>query len=129
MPALAATAWITIVDDHEITNDAWADGAQNRQPGEGDDAARKASALQAYLDERGLHAGHDPLHLALVDVADHTPAPAALDVQFLQHPVFDHRHPRFARGDVDQDLLAHAGCPKPRNRAAVSNRGSPITPE
>ncbi|MDX2341010.1 alkaline phosphatase D family protein [Micrococcus sp. M4NT] len=45
-----ALPWITIVDDHEITNDAWADGAQNHQPGEGDDAARKASTLQAYLE-------------------------------------------------------------------------------
>lgn len=45
-----AHPWITIFDDHEITNDAWADGAQNHQPGEGDYAARKASALQAYLE-------------------------------------------------------------------------------
>lgn len=35
-------------DDHEITNDAWKDGAQNHQPGEGDYAVRKAIAAQVY---------------------------------------------------------------------------------
>lgn len=42
--------WITIFDDHEITNDTWADGAQNHDPGEGDFAERRAVALQAYLE-------------------------------------------------------------------------------
>ena len=64
-------------------------------------------AIQADLDERRLHPGHHPLHLALVDVADHATPPAALDVQLLQHAVLDHRHAGFARGDVDEDLFAH----------------------
>src|SRR5918993_136889 len=46
-------------------------------------------AIQADLDERGLHAGHHALHLALVDVADHAAPPAAFDVQLLQHAVLD----------------------------------------
>lgn len=45
-----AHPWITIFDDHEIANDAWDAGAQNHQDGEGDYAARKAAALQAYLE-------------------------------------------------------------------------------
>ena len=40
--------FITIFDDHEITNNAWADGAENHQDGEGDYAARMATALQVY---------------------------------------------------------------------------------
>jgi alkaline phosphatase D len=35
-------------DDHEFTNDAFATGAQNHQPNEGDWAVRKAAALTAY---------------------------------------------------------------------------------
>jgi len=42
--------WITIFDDHELTNDSWSDGAQNHNPGEGDFYARRAAAYQAYLE-------------------------------------------------------------------------------
>lgn len=42
---------IAIWDDHEITNDAWKDGAQNHQPAtEGDWQARLAAGLQAYYE-------------------------------------------------------------------------------
>ena len=42
---------IAIWDDHEITNDAWKDGAQNHQPAtEGDWQARLAAGLQAYFE-------------------------------------------------------------------------------
>lgn len=39
-------------DDHEIANNAWRDGAENHNPdrGEGDWAARKAAAVQAYFE-------------------------------------------------------------------------------
>ena len=39
---------ISIVDDHEITNNAWVDGASNHQADEGSYAARKAAAMKAY---------------------------------------------------------------------------------
>jgi alkaline phosphatase D len=42
--------WITIFDDHEVANNAWADGAENHQPGEGDYLVRRAEAMQAYLE-------------------------------------------------------------------------------
>ncbi|MNM69579.1 hypothetical protein D3C81_811770 [compost metagenome] len=98
-------------------------------------------ALQPHFDERGLHARHHPLHLALVDVADHATAPTALDVQLLQHAVFDHRHACFARGDIHQNFFGHAlhsplsmellAAPAVNadNNAAVCCNGSPITPE
>ena len=36
-------------DDHELTNDAWVDGAQNHQPDkEGDWGVRKTAAMRAY---------------------------------------------------------------------------------
>ncbi len=44
----AAHPMIAIWDDHEIANDAWRNGAENHQAGEGDYAARKAAALQAW---------------------------------------------------------------------------------
>lgn len=43
-------AFITVWDDHEVTNDAWQNGAENHQPDEGDFQERKAAAIQAYFE-------------------------------------------------------------------------------
>jgi len=49
--AHARAAFICVWDDHEITNDSWANGAENHQhETEGDWAARKAIAMQAYFE-------------------------------------------------------------------------------
>ncbi|MFW6772657.1 alkaline phosphatase D family protein [Nocardioides sp. CPCC 205120] len=40
--------FIVTWDDHESTNDAWRDGAENHQPGEGDWATRRSRAHRAY---------------------------------------------------------------------------------
>jgi alkaline phosphatase D len=43
--------FVAVWDDHEITNDAWRDGAENHQPDtEGNYADRKAAAIQAYFE-------------------------------------------------------------------------------
>ncbi|PZS24576.1 MAG: alkaline phosphatase [Pseudonocardiales bacterium] len=43
--------WITIFDDHEVANNAWATGAENHTPGvEGDFAKRRRAAYEAYLE-------------------------------------------------------------------------------
>jgi alkaline phosphatase D len=43
--------FIAVWDDHETANDAWRDGAENHTPElEGDFAARKAAAIQAYFE-------------------------------------------------------------------------------
>ena len=43
--------FITTLDDHETTNDAWSDGAQNHQsPAEGDYITRRNDAYQAYFE-------------------------------------------------------------------------------
>lgn len=45
----ARVPMIAVWDDHEVTNDTWANGAENHQPDtEGSFAARKAAAIQAY---------------------------------------------------------------------------------
>jgi alkaline phosphatase D len=41
-------ACIAMWDDHEFTNDAWKDGAENHQPNEGDWNVRKAAAEKAW---------------------------------------------------------------------------------
>ncbi len=47
----AAHPMIAIWDDHEFANDAWSGGAENHTPDtEGDWAARKAAARQAYFE-------------------------------------------------------------------------------
>jgi len=49
--AHARAAFICVWDDHESANDAWLHGAQNHQSEkEGDWAARKAAAMQAYFE-------------------------------------------------------------------------------
>lgn len=48
--AHAAHPWITIFDDHEVTNSAWSDGAENHDPGEGDWQRRRSDAYRAYLE-------------------------------------------------------------------------------
>ena len=40
--------FICVWDDHEITNDAYRDGAENHQPDEGDYETRKMNALQVW---------------------------------------------------------------------------------
>ncbi len=49
--AHAAHPFITIWDDHETANDSWSGGAENHDPAtEGDWAARKRAAMQAYYE-------------------------------------------------------------------------------
>lgn len=42
--------FLVVWDDHEFANDAWTDGAENHQPGEGPWATRRSAAVQAYLE-------------------------------------------------------------------------------
>jgi alkaline phosphatase D len=42
--------WITTWDDHETTNDAWRDGAENHQASEGSYADRKVASARAYAE-------------------------------------------------------------------------------
>lgn len=46
----ARLPWIVVWDDHEITNDAWKNGAENHNSSEGDYSERKMQALQAYFE-------------------------------------------------------------------------------
>lgn len=46
----AAAPWILSWDDHETANDAWTDGAENHDEGEGLWAARRDAALRAWYD-------------------------------------------------------------------------------
>jgi alkaline phosphatase D len=48
--------FIPVWDDHETTNNAWRDGAENHQPDEGDFQVRKAAAIQAYFEWMPLRA-------------------------------------------------------------------------
>lgn len=43
-------AFITVWDDHEVTNDTWREGAENHNDGEGEFSERKLHALQAYFE-------------------------------------------------------------------------------
>ena len=43
-------AWIVVWDDHETANDAWRDGAENHQAGEGAWKVREAAARRAWFE-------------------------------------------------------------------------------
>jgi alkaline phosphatase D len=52
--------FITVWDDHELTNNAWRDGAQNHQPEtEGDWPTRRAAAYRAYMEWMPVREQHD----------------------------------------------------------------------
>jgi len=53
----AAHPMIAVWDDHEITNDTWKNGAENHQANEGDFAARRAAALQAWHEWMPVRSG------------------------------------------------------------------------
>ncbi len=58
--------FIVVWDDHEVSNNAWRDGAQNHDPAtEGDYQTRKAAATRAYLEWMPVRrpAEQDPLHI------------------------------------------------------------------
>jgi alkaline phosphatase D len=46
----AKVPFISVWDDHEVANDAWKDGAENHNDGEGDYDQRKEAATQAYFE-------------------------------------------------------------------------------
>lgn len=53
-PDLAALhrryAFVTTIDDHEVANNSWAEGAGNHDASEGDYRARRSAAMQAYFE-------------------------------------------------------------------------------
>jgi alkaline phosphatase D len=46
----AAHGFINTLDDHEVADNSWRNGANNHQPGEGSYAARRAAGYQAMLE-------------------------------------------------------------------------------
>ena len=51
--------FITVWDDHEVANDAYSEGAENHNQGEGDFSARKMAAIQAYYEWMPIRAVND----------------------------------------------------------------------
>jgi hypothetical protein len=68
---------------------------------------QKRSAVQADVNEGGLHAGQDPHHLTQVDITDKAPLERALHVQLLHSAVLHHGDPAFLGGPIDQNFLRH----------------------
>jgi alkaline phosphatase D len=65
--------FVAVWDDHESANDAWREGAQNHDAGEGSWAARKAAATRAYFEwmpVRESGDGHTWRRLPFGDLAD-----------------------------------------------------------
>ena len=71
----------------------------------------EAVALEAEVDEGGLHAGQDFRDPALVDVADDAALPFALDEDFGDEVVFENGHHRLVAVRGDDHLLGHSRTP------------------
>ena len=92
-------------------------------------SVQKGGALEADVDERGLHARQHAAHATLVDIAYEPAAIGALDGGLLEHAVFNNGHPGFTGRDVDEQLGAHAivpfsvpgATPLPHRQAAGDN--------
>ena len=54
----AQQAFIPVWDDHELANDAWKNGAENHQEGEGDWSSRRDIAIQAWLEWMPVRVRH-----------------------------------------------------------------------
>src|SRR5262249_45043212 len=67
----------------------------------------KPVALQADVDEGGLHAGKDFRDPALVDVADRTAVPLALDEDLGDEIVLENRHHRLVTVRRDDHFFGH----------------------
>ncbi len=74
---------------------------------------QKAGLLQADVDERRLHAGQYPHHLALVDIADDAASLGAFHQHFLDDTVLHQRYTGLHGSEIDEDLGAHGPlrCP------------------
>jgi hypothetical protein len=68
---------------------------------------QKTSAVQADVNEGGLHAGQDPDNLPQVHITDKAALERALYMQLLHGAVLYHGDPAFLRGPIDQNFLRH----------------------
>ena len=74
----------------------------------------EAVALEAEVDEGGLHAGQHLRDPALVDVADDAARALAFDEDFGDEIVFENGHDRFVAVRGDDHLLGHSQTPHGR---------------
>src|SRR5208282_2002762 len=83
----------------------------------------KCRALEADLDEGRLHAGQHAGDATDVDVADEPARRRALDVELLHDALLEHRHPRFLRRYVDENLVTHGVATRsPESRSEPGRR-------
>lgn len=123
--AHASCAWITTIDDHEVTNDTWRSGAQNHNdPPEGDYLTRRNAAYQAYLEWMPIRTGAAPdsgfyrrftfgtlADLLMLDLRTYRDQQVAFTDPLTVSPT------RTMLGTAQRDwLLSHLAAPGPRWR-------------
>jgi len=99
---LARIPLIAVWDDHEITNDAWRDGAQNHDESEGDYRARVQAAVQAYFEWmpiRGKAKAGDTKIFRRFDYGD------LLSLHMLDTRLYDRDAQPDANGETDPEVI------------------------
>ena len=64
-------------------------------------------ALEPHFNKGGLHSREHPNYFGEVNVANNSPLARTLNLQLLDRCLLNQCHPRFLRGDVDQNLFIH----------------------
>ena len=82
---------------------------------------KEAVALEAEIDEGGLHAGEDLADPAFVDVADDAPLPLPFDEDFGGEIVFENGHHGFVAVGGDDHLLRHSQTPARRQALGLGH--------
>src|SRR5262249_5926135 len=83
----------------------------------------KAGLVQTNIDKRGLHTRQYPRYLTFVDIADETLMLLALEIEFSERPILEHRHACFKCRGINHDLALHMHSSS--RIAAVQRRQTP----
>ena len=100
---LARVPLIAIWDDHEITNDAWRDGAQNHDETEGDYPARVQAAVQAYFEWMPIRGTADAGNTKIFRRFDYGDL---LSLHMLDTRLYDRDEQPDANGETDPEVIA-----------------------
>ena len=102
----------------------------------------ESGPIQTNIHEGCFHARHYPHDPTSKNIANISASIVSLNKDFLQKPVLEQGHPGLHQRDINEDLFAHdctssfsptaagsqRGTPNSASKAAVSNKGRPMTP-
>ena len=68
---------------------------------------QKSRALQTHIDKCRLHTGQNPGHPTQINIANQAPRRMALDMEFLDNPLFEDGDPSLLGREIYEDTFGH----------------------